>query len=139
MEEDDVFQLLLLHIPVGYYHSINLTQVNVRVLLQCILNFEEYNYFVADYGGFIVGSFGLIKQKDSILNQDMPGIATDIIIEENFIQTFVQCEIMEFALLQCRLAGFDNLYFLEGKQYGQIVKITESQKERFTVVEGLRN
>jgi hypothetical protein len=133
--EDDVFQLLLLHIPAGYSQSINLTQDNVWVLLSGILNFEEYNYFVADYDGFIVGSFGLIKQKDSILSQDMPGIATDI--EENFTQTFVQWEIMEFALLQCRLAGFDNLYFLEGKHYGQIVKIRESQKKDllFTVAE----
>jgi hypothetical protein len=135
MEEKDISQIFILHIPAELCPRRVLTLKDIRRMLRDTLDFDGYNYFVAEYKGILVGSFGITK--DAMNNrQDMRRpIVRDILVEKDFQDSFVEREMLEFVLLQCRLSGFNNFYRLAGEQSSQVWSTAERSNKRSAMAE----
>jgi hypothetical protein len=129
MEMEDVYQMFLLHIPAGWYSLQELSPDDTWRMLREKLDFLGYTYFVADYKGLIVGSFGLISQDMKARDDKGWPLVRDLIVESAFSETFVERELLEFALLHCRLAGFDNFFFLKGERYSQVMQAANAAED----------
>lgn len=131
MTESDISQLFCLYIPLREHLKERiLERPEIYRKLDTVLQFHRHRYYVVACGDFIAGAFGMVESPREDGESDNSLVVNFRMIPEEE-QGNMQEMLLEFAILKCRLAGYNSLSLKTemdrfGRRVNHIVSLEQS-------------